>query len=56
MLTKGEIGRLLNRMLEGQMEQYSAVGEWAPSMDVSETKDSLVDPSGSAKPPRQLRL
>jgi len=38
-----EMDRLLNRFLEGQWEEeYPAVAEWAPSMDVSETRDSLI--------------
>ena len=38
-----EMDRLLNRFLEGKLqEESSAVAEWAPSMDVSETKDSLI--------------
>jgi HSP20 family protein len=42
MSTKGELDRLLNRFLEGRLEEYASVAEWTPSMDVSETKDSLV--------------
>jgi HSP20 family protein len=35
--------RLLNRFLERPWEEeYPAGTEWAPSMDVSETKDSLI--------------
>jgi HSP20 family protein len=38
-----EMDRLLNRFLEGKLEEESlAAAEWAPSMDVSETKDSLI--------------
>jgi HSP20 family protein len=38
-----EMDRLLNRFLEGKLEEQSSAGaEWAPSMDVSETKDSLI--------------
>ena len=38
-----EMDRLLNRFLEGQSEEkYPAGAEWAPSMDISETKDSLI--------------
>jgi len=38
-----EMDRLLNRFLEGKLEEeYPAGTEWAPSMDVSETKDSLI--------------
>jgi HSP20 family protein len=38
-----EMDRLLNRFLEGQWEEkYPAGAQWAPSMDISETKDSLI--------------
>lgn len=38
-----EMDRLLNRFLEGKLQEESSAGaEWAPSMDVSETKDSLI--------------
>ena len=38
-----EMDSLLNRFLEGKLEEQSAAGvDWAPSMDVSETKDSLI--------------
>ena len=38
-----EMDRLLNRFLEGKLEEESSAGaEWAPSMNVSETKDSLI--------------
>ena len=38
-----EMERLLNRLLEGKLEEASSAGAaWAPSMDVSETKDSLI--------------
>ncbi|HYB70881.1 MAG TPA: Hsp20/alpha crystallin family protein [Candidatus Bathyarchaeia archaeon] len=43
MIGTKEMDRLLNRFLEGGWEEeYPAVAEWAPSMDVSETKDSLI--------------
>jgi hypothetical protein len=42
-MTGTEMDRLLNRFLEGKLEEESSAGaEWAPSMDVSETKDSLI--------------
>ena len=42
-MTGTEMERLLNRFLEGKLEEQSAAGaDWAPSMDVSETKDSLI--------------
>jgi HSP20 family protein len=38
-----EMDRLLNRFLEEKLQEESSAGaEWAPSMDVSETKDSLI--------------
>jgi HSP20 family protein len=43
MTSTKEMERLWNRLLEGKLEEeYSAAAEWAPSMDVSETKDSLI--------------
>jgi HSP20 family protein len=43
MIGTKELDRQLNRFLEGKWEdEYPAVAEWAPSMDVSETKDSLI--------------
>ncbi len=42
-MTGSERDRLLDRFLEGKLEEESSAGaEWAPSMDVSETKDSLI--------------
>ncbi len=42
-MTGTEMDRLLNRFLEGKLEEESSAGaEWAPSMDISETKDSLI--------------
>jgi HSP20 family protein len=42
-MTGTEMDRQLNRFLEGKLEEESSAGaEWAPSMDVSETKDSLI--------------
>jgi HSP20 family molecular chaperone IbpA len=31
-----------HRFLEGKWDEIPALGEWAPNMDISETKDSLV--------------
>lgn len=43
MIGTKELDRLLNRCLEGKWEEeYPAGAEWGPSMDVLETKDSLV--------------
>ena len=43
MIGTKELDRLLNRFLEGKLEEESAAGvDWAPSMDVSETKDAVI--------------
>jgi HSP20 family protein len=39
---KQEMDRMLERVFEGKWDELPAVGDWAPSMDISETKDSLV--------------
>ena len=39
---KSEMDRLFDRMAELRWSELPALGDWAPSMDVSETKDSLV--------------
>jgi HSP20 family protein len=39
---KQEMDRMLERVLEGKWDEFPAVGDWAPSLDLSETKDSLV--------------
>lgn len=39
---KQEMDRMFDRMFEGKWDELPAVGDWAPSMDISETKDSLV--------------
>ncbi len=39
---KQEMDRMLERVFEGKWEESPAFGDWAPSMDISETKDSLV--------------
>lgn len=39
---KTEMDRLFDRFLEPKWDEFAALGEWAPSMDISETKDSLV--------------
>jgi HSP20 family protein len=39
---KQEMDRLFDRVFETKWDEFSALGEWAPSMDISETKDSLV--------------
>jgi HSP20 family protein len=37
-----EMGRLFDRLAELRLSELPAFGDWAPSIDVSETKDSLV--------------
>ena len=39
---KQEMDRMLERVFEGKWDEFPAVGDWAPSMDISETKDSLI--------------
>jgi HSP20 family protein len=39
---KHEMDRLFDRMAEAKWDDVPAVGDWAPSLDISETKDSLV--------------
>jgi HSP20 family protein len=39
---KKEIDRLFDRFGELKWDEFPPLGEWAPSMDVSETKDALV--------------
>ena len=39
---KQEIDRLFDRFVDAKWDDFPAIGEWAPSMDISETKDSLV--------------
>jgi HSP20 family protein len=34
--------RLFDRFFEGKWEDFPTMGEWAPSLDLSETKESLV--------------
>ena len=37
-----EMDRLFDRFFEPQTEEVFALGEWAPSLDLTETKDALV--------------
>ena len=39
---KNEMERLFDRFAELKWDEFSPLGEWAPSMDVSETKDAVV--------------
>jgi HSP20 family protein len=37
-----DLDRLLDRFWEGDFPQLPALGEWAPALDVSETKDAVI--------------
>lgn len=39
---KDEMDRLFDRIVSTKWDDFPAIGDWAPSMDISETKDSLV--------------
>jgi HSP20 family protein len=39
---KQDVDRMLERVFEGRWDDFPTLGDWAPSMDISETKDSLV--------------
>jgi HSP20 family protein len=39
---KGEMDRWFDRLAELKWDEVPGLGDWAPSMDISETKDSLV--------------
>jgi HSP20 family protein len=39
---KQEMDRLFDRTFEPRWEEVPALGEWAPSLDLTETKDALV--------------
>jgi HSP20 family protein len=39
---KQEMDRFFDRVLEAKWDELPALGDWVPSMDISETKDSLV--------------
>jgi HSP20 family protein len=39
---KSEMDRLFDRFFEPRWEDVPALGEWAPSLDLSETKDAFV--------------
>lgn len=39
---KQEMDRLFDRVFEPRWSETEALGEWAPKLDVSETKDALV--------------
>jgi HSP20 family protein len=39
---KQEMDRMLERVFEGKWDEFPALGDWAPNMDIAETKDSLV--------------
>ncbi|HJR02021.1 MAG TPA: Hsp20/alpha crystallin family protein [Methylomirabilota bacterium] len=39
---KSEMDRLFDRLVATKWDDFPTLGEWCPSMDISETKDSLV--------------
>jgi HSP20 family protein len=39
---KEEMERMFDRLATTKWDDFPALGDWAPSMDISETKDSLV--------------
>ena len=39
---KQDMDRLFDRLVASKWDDFPTVGDWAPSMDISETKDSLV--------------
>lgn len=39
---KQEMDRLFDRFVTTKWDDFPTLGEWCPSMDISETKDSLV--------------
>jgi HSP20 family protein len=39
---KQDMERMLERVFEGRWDDFPTLGDWAPSMDISETRDSLV--------------
>jgi HSP20 family protein len=39
---KRDLDRLFDRFWEGDFPQLPAMGEWAPALDVSETKDAVM--------------
>ena len=39
---KHEMDRLFDRFAEFKWDEFPTLGEWAPSLDLSETKDNLV--------------
>lgn len=41
-LLKREMDRVFDRFFEPQWDEPEAAGEWAPKVDVSETKDAVV--------------
>ena len=39
---KQEMDRLFDRLASAKWDDFPTLGDWAPSMDISETKDSMV--------------
>jgi HSP20 family protein len=39
---RGEMDRVFDRFFEPRWEEFEPAGQWAPKVDVSETKDAVV--------------
>lgn len=39
---KQELERMFDRLADFKLDEFPATGEWAPTMDVSETKDAVM--------------
>ena len=54
---KKEMDRLFDRFWEGEIPQLPSMGEWAPALDVSETKDAvMVKAEVPGMDPKEIQL
>lgn len=54
---KREMDRLFDRFWEGDLSQLPSMGEWAPALDVSETKDAvMVKAEVPGMDPKEIQL
>jgi HSP20 family protein len=54
---KKEMDRLFDRVWEGDFPQLPSMGEWAPALDVSETKDAvMVKAEVPGMDPKEIQL
>jgi HSP20 family protein len=54
---KKEMDRLFDRFWEGDFPQLPSMGEWAPALDVSETKDAvMVKAEVPGMDPKEIQL